>query len=99
MEDEGNFFSSLMVDSDEVKKKQKEQTAQMDERKKLYRKMNEGYMNLINEYNLIDIIIRYIPTLERNEILLKSRNTQKYCEFVTILRIDPEYHSKRLWIC
>ena len=95
MEDEGDFFSSLLVDSAKVKQKQKEQTAQMDERKKLYKKMNEGYLNLINEYNFIIITIRYIPTLERNENLLKSRNTQKFYVIVAILRIDPEFHSKK----
>lgn len=47
---ESDFFSDLFVNPEEVKKKQTEQDTQTKERKKLYAKMNECYLNLVNEY-------------------------------------------------
>lgn len=77
-EEEGDdFFSHLMVNPVAVQEAQKQRESHWEERKRVFKKMHDNYDLLINEFLFIFFFIRLIPTLERNEILLQSRNTQK----------------------
>ena len=96
-----SFFLSLFGNDDQKKKpaeisQRNKEEVKLQRGQQFYKKMKLMYTELTNEFVFMLLFMcRFIPTLERNKILLQSKNTLKYV-FISFINVDRKLPSKRL---